>query len=315
LKIADRDWSSGKAITARDVVASIRRATPPSGFAAIGSARARGPRTIELRGHSKNWGELLARGTFVMPSGRLLGGRLSGSDFRFSSYDRGRRLVYEPSPSAGEPPLLDELAVSFVQSTDVLLRLLDEGRVDAAWLPSTVNLGDRLEELGIEHSSILGEEKLVLRTNRVSNEVGESIVRSIDMRVLAATFLRREGKAAHFGSRKPGPLPAVTSIAVPEGDELLALIQRAMQLELKRDGVTTELITGPMSTFYGRWTTQAPADISLLRSFDRVRAGERMLASVFSFVAWRGKVHGIAVNPSLEGPLWNARVWWREPSI
>jgi hypothetical protein len=39
------------------------------------------------------------------------------------------------------------------------------------------------------------------------------------------------------------------------------------------------------------------------------------LASVATFMAWREKVHGIAVNPSPEGPLWNARDWWIEPSI
>ncbi|MCA1695000.1 MAG: hypothetical protein LC749_09820, partial [Actinobacteria bacterium] len=78
----------------------------------------------------------------------------------------------------------------------------------------------------------------------------------------------------------------------------------------------------PVSTVYGTWGTHAPADVLLLRRFSSPRGSSEnatrfdyALASVDTFMVWREEVHGITVNPSLEGPLWNARDWWLEPSI
>lgn len=316
LVIDDLRWSDDRRITARDVVASIRRATPPSGFAEIAIARVAGPRTVRLRGDVPDWETALATGAFVLPRGELGGGNVAGGPFRFSSYDRGRRLVYVANPASETPPLLDRLEVSFVQGTELLIRLLQSGDIDAAWLPSTVNLSDRLTELGFPHASASGSERVVVTFNpdRIAESEVTAVLGKVEMARLGSSFLRDEGKVL---GRFPGgaATPSLVSIAAPEGDELLTLMQRAMQVALRRAGVTAELITGPVSTVYGEWQDSAPADILLQRSVADRLPNAISLASVSSFLAWREGVYGLAVNPSLEGPLWNAREWWREPSL
>ena len=326
LTIARRTWSNGESITAQDVVASIRRATPPSGFAEIRQVRAEGARTVVMRGGGDAWEERLATAAYVLPRGRLIGGNVSGGPFMFSGYKRGRGLSYEANPEAPEPPLLDGLEVSFVKGTDLLLRLLTDGDVDVAALPSTVNLGQRLDELGLDHARALGDERVVLSfdPDRVTLRAARAVVAEIDQGTLVESFVRDDG--AGVGERvpkDPSGLPATVSVAAPEGDELLSLMQRAMQVDLRSTLSSFELITAPVSTLYGEWQDGGPADALLMRATGpppwRGVVSDRdyvfPLASVATFVAWREKVHGVAVNPSSEGPLWNARDWWIEPSI
>lgn len=326
LTIQKRTWSNGEPITARDVVASIRRATSPSGFAGIRSARADGSRVVEMRGRGDRWEERLSTAAYVLPRGRLIGGNVSGGPFKFSGYKRGRSLAYEANPDAPEPPLLDGLTVSFVQGTDLSIRLLADGDLDVASLPSTVNLGDRLVELGLDHASAIGSERVVLSfdPDRVPLRAARAIVAEVDKRNLVESFVRDEG--ASLGTRlprDPDGLPAALAVAAPEGDELLSLMQRAMQVDMRQTLSAFEVITAPASTLYGTWQNGGPADALLMRAMGEPpwrgvgidRGYVFPLASVATFMAWREKVHGIAVNPSLEGPLWNARDWWIEPSI
>lgn len=320
LTLERRKWSNGKPITARDVVASIERATPPSGFAAIDAARVLGPRVVEMKADLTDWAKALARGAFVLPHGRLIGGNVSGSSFRFADYDRGRSLTYEPNDDAIDPPLVDELKVSFVQSTDLLVRLLDEGKLDAAAVPMSVNLDDRLDELGISYEDPIGSERLVLSFNpdRVPSASARAVVGKIDALNLVESFVRDDGDLlAPPDGTGGGVAPQQLSLAAPEGDELLTLIQRALQIDLHRSGIEVELITAPVSAIYGSWSLDAPADVLLVRALARVETGGLWwpLASVATTVAWRAGIHGIAANPSLEGPLWNASLWWKEPSI
>jgi hypothetical protein len=326
LTIAERIWSNGESITASDVVASIRRATPPSGFASIRSARVQGARTVVLQGASDGWEERLATAAYVLPRGRLIGGNVSGGPFRFSGYKRGRSLSYEANPDAPEPPLLDGLTVSFVQGTELLMRLLADGDLDVAALPSTVNLGERLDELGLEHASEIGAERVVMSfdPDRVTLRAARAVVAEVDKVNLVESFVRDEGRA--LGTRPPRDpdgLPPAVSVAAPEGDELLTLMQRAMQVDLRSALSSFEVITAPVSTLYGEWQNGGPADALLMRAVGEPpwRGVETdggyvfPLASVATFMGWREEVHGIAVNPSPEGPLWNARDWWIEPSI
>lgn len=317
LVIEDRRWSNGRRITARDVVASIRRATPPSGFHAITKARAVGRATIQLRGRVNDWETTLATGAFVMPHGRLDGGNVSGGPFRFSAYDRGRKLSYVANRESATPPLLDRVEVSFVQGTELLIRLLERGDIDAAWLPSTVNLSDRLDELGLPHASAFGSERLVMAFE--PSRIGRSEVRALLGRIglvrLGDSFLRGEGEVVSGFGGKTASVPSLVSLAAPEGDELLTLMQRAIQIALRRSNVTTELITGPVSTLYGEWRDSAPADVLLQRSMTGGWENAIPIASVATFLAWRDGVQGLVVNPSLDGPLWNAREWWIDPSI
>jgi len=317
LVIEDRRWSSGRRIRAKDVVASIRRATPPSGFAQIRKARVVDPRTIELIADVTDWETTLATGAFVLPGGRMVGGNVSGGPFRFSAYDRGRKLTYEANPEAPVAPLLDELEVSFVQGTELLIRLLEEGDVDVAWVPSTVNLSDRLDELGLSHASASGSEEVVMRFNpaRIGEDQARALLGKVGVKTLGAAFLRDEGEVIALPEGRRAALPSLVSLAAPEGDELLTLMQRSMQLALERSNVTVELITGPVSTVYGRWQRSAPADLLLQRAMTPGSEDTIPIASVATFVAWRDGINGITVNPSLDGPLWDASRWWREPSI
>lgn len=317
LVLDDREWSNGRRIRPADVVASIRRARPPSGFASIRKARPLGRDSVRLWGEVTDWETTLASGAFVLPRGRLTGGNVSGGPFRFADYLRGRRLVYEANPDAPDPPLLDRLEVSFVQGTELLIALLERGKVDVAWLPSTVNLGDRLDERGIAYDAAVGDEKVILtyEPERLTPDAFRSFFSEIDLRALDAAFLREDGQVGSLGKPSPGEPPASVSLAVPEGDELLSLLQRAIQLDLEASDVTVELITGPVSAVYGAWQEEAPADVLLRRTFSPKGGRSVVLASVATFMAWREGIRGIKVNPSLEGPLWNARDWWIEPSI
>ena len=63
LELRKAKWSNGRPITARDVVASIERATVPSGFADVDSATARSRRVVMLRGDVDRWPETLASGS------------------------------------------------------------------------------------------------------------------------------------------------------------------------------------------------------------------------------------------------------------
>lgn len=316
-------WSDGTPITARDVVASVERADPPSGFARVRSARATGPRTVVLRGDIDDWEEALATGAYVMPRGRLAAGRVSGGPFRFERYVQGRSLSYRVNDRwDGAAPYLDGLKVSFVQGTQLLVRLLQEQRLDAAVLPMSVNLDDRLDEVGIAYDEALGDETIALEADPDDLTEAEWIAlgSTIDLARLVTTFIRDDGAAAETarGSASTEPLPAEVSIAAPEGDELLRLMQRAIQLDLQRSSVAAPVITGPLSTHYGAWRSDGPADMALVRTMDRTApAGRRWLpiARVESIVAWRDGVNGVVVNPTLDGSFWNAWEWWIDPSI
>ncbi|HWC14442.1 MAG TPA: ABC transporter substrate-binding protein [Actinomycetota bacterium] len=333
-------WSDGSRITARDVVISIRRATPPSGLARIRSARVVSDRVVRVRGDVDDWEEALASGAYVLPGGRLRGGTLSGGPFRFAHYQPGRRLVFEPNKRwPGTPPLLDRVVVDFVQSTELLIRLLEEGRLDAAVVPSTVNLDERLDELELHYGRALGWESVALEfDDPVAADEWIATASGIDRERLLSSFVRDEGRLSNTLS--PGPLgtegfwshvaidagapPPEITIGAPEGDELLTLMQRAIQLDLERSGVTAELVTAPWATYYGVWPEDGPADAYLVRRAgapgaatppDAVGSSALPLAHVETFVAWNDTVHGAVVHPALDGPLWNAEEWWKDPSI
>jgi hypothetical protein len=176
-----------------------------------------------------------------------------------------------------------------------------------------------LDELGIAFEAVLGAERIILsfEPDRISSGSARAVVQEVDAGNLADSFVRDDGALLAPPRRTTSTLPATLSIAAPEGDELLTLMQRALQLDLQRSGITVELITAPVSRLYGSWSAAAPADVALIRSLVGPASGRFQwpLVSVETVMAWRDEVHGIAVNPALEGPLWNARDWWIGPSI
>jgi hypothetical protein len=99
-------------------------------------------------------------------------------------------------------------------------------------------------------------------------------------------------------------------------------MQRAIQIDLGRNGIDVEVLTVPAETLYGAWRSSSPVDALL----ERVAGAPSLrdprpfatafalpLAQVETMLAWRDGIEGLVVNPTLEGPLWNAQQWFRKP--
>jgi ABC-type transport system substrate-binding protein len=160
--LADRRWSTGRPITAGDVVASVSRARPPSGFAGLGARRI-DRRTVALSGRVDDWALTLARATLVLPRGRARPAQVTGGPFRLTDRTPGLRLVYEPDAAwEGEGPFLERATVTFVETDSLLLDLLAAEEIDVAVTPVALNLDERLAERGMRFESAVGWDALVL---------------------------------------------------------------------------------------------------------------------------------------------------------
>lgn len=278
----------------------------------------------------------------VAAAGRPSGYRLDEGPFQLVDYERGLKLVLEPT--ATSTAYLDRVTVLFVESLEIALALLDDGDLDAALLPSSVNLDERLEEMGLEHAEERGHEAVHMRFNRdlLSRPEFIAIAHRIDTGALLEGFVRDDGRSLNRLFPAPGlwdggwahvavpggTPPDVFKLAAPAGDELLVLMQRAIQLQLAERGIEVEVITVPASTLYGRWIHRGPAEAVLARSVGAPgvddprrfemsfsRAFVMPIAHVETLVAWRAGVHGLDVEPTLLGPLWNAEDWWKDPGL
>jgi hypothetical protein len=114
------------------------------------------------------------------------------------------------------------------------------------------------------------------------------------------------------------PGGASLALAAPVGDELLELVQRALLEQLSGAGFDVELLgVDPLVLLRGdRWTTVARA-AGAPGGGDPpgavTRPGALPLFHVATVHAWREGVHGLQVNPTFDGPLWNAEEWWLQP--
>jgi len=317
-------WSDGKPVTARDVVRSVARADPPSGFAGL-EAEVMGKRRVRLRGDvSGDWPRRLALGTYVVPARRDL--RVASGAFVATRYEPGLEVVYEPNPEWGrDPPLLDRVTIRFVSSTQMLLELLERGRLDAAALPSAINLDERLEEAGIAYAEVRGWETITLDLNQVPERALRStIVAAIDQEHIEQGLIRDEGRSTRVRPPKLlGGAPAGTQIqlATATGDELLQLMQRVLQKHLAAEQIEAELVQIDPATLYGEWDVDGPVDVALRRgvvapSFRAPRVPKDLssypLFYVNTFVAFEERLRGIAPNGTTDGPLWNVHQWWLE---
>jgi len=317
VELSPTRWSNGEELTARDVVRSVRRATAPSGFAGL-RARAVGKLRVRFWGDVfGDWARRLALGTFVVPAERGL--EVASGPFVVRRHVPGFEVVYEPNPEwSGDPPLLDGLTVRFVSSAQMLLELLERGRLDAAVLPSSINLDDRLEEMNIAYDRTSGWETITLDLRNVSTpEMRAAVIAAIDRKHIAEGLIRDEGE--QLGLDPPPGNGAVSEIllATAGGDELLQLMQRLMQKHLATKDIKAELIQIDPATFYGEWDTDGPQDVALRREvvarFSRPRVPDDLsrfpLFSVDTFVAFREELHGVVANGTVGGPLWNAHEW------
>lgn len=339
VRLRDMAWSDGRPVTARDVVASARNATSPSGFLRFGQILARDRETLELRDPPEHWREALATVAFVLPDGAAsVDPPVFGGPFVVERYMPGLEVVFAPNPEwSGDGPRLDRVRVQFIENLDILLGLLREGALDAAAPPSTINLAQRLREQELEFESRLGWETIFAELNPVTMTLSERIEvgNSFDRAEVVGALMAAEGRVSNTlapspdrdASRGPwrrarggGSIPVEpVGIAAATGDEIMGLLQRALFRRFEGAGIEVEFLNVPPRTFYGSWRFDSPADVLLRRALGapglvRPRgtfadATALPLAHVETFVTWRDGVSGPAPNPTIEGPLWNMAEW------
>jgi hypothetical protein len=335
VKLRSARWSDGRPVTASDVVRTWIRAGAPSGFSRVTQARAIGLRTVALRGNVSHWKQVLATVAYILPRGRPA--RVSAGPFRVKSYTPGLQIVFRRNRAWWGRARLRTVKVQFVQSLETMLLLLRAGHLDAGAPPSTVNLDDQLSALGLHYSDALGWESVQLRFSRdhLSQIERRSLSSAVRRGRLAKGFIRDEGRPSttlHPGpgptgalgpwSRTPAPGPPVhrrVTLSVPNGDELLELLQRALQIQLAHVAPDLELVGIEPQTFYGPWKLHNPTQIALERragapgldgdaaAFSDVSA--LPLFGVATVVAWREGLVGLQANPTFDGPLWNVSDW------
>ncbi|MEA2505715.1 MAG: peptide/nickel transport system substrate-binding protein [Actinomycetota bacterium] len=330
-------WSTGQPVSAADVVATVRRAGPPSGFSHITSARAVGKRTVELHGKISDWKRLLATVAYVLPGGKPR--RISAGPFEIAAFTPGLQVTFHRNPKWWGRPLLDGVKVEFAPSLQILLLLLKEGKLDAAAPPSSVNLDDRLDQLGMHHSDALGWESIQLRFTDpgLTPAQRRAVMAAVDRRRLSRGFIRGAGRvsnALHPGPGRHGvrgpwsrPMPPGGVVhrrlilSAPSGDELLELLQRVLQSEMSKAATDLEVATVDPQTFYGAWRIQSPTQIALSRVAGAPglagdgaayrRASSEPLFQVETVLAWRDGIRGLRADPTFDGPLWNVEAWSR----
>jgi Bacterial extracellular solute-binding proteins, family 5 Middle len=334
VKLRVARWSDGRAVTASDVVRTWRRARAPSGLSRVTSARAVGKRSVALQGRIRNWKQALATVAYILPRGRP--GPVSAGPFRVKSYTPGLQVVFSRNPKWWGRARLRTVKVQFVQSLETMLLLFRAGHLDAGAPPSSVNLDDQLDALRLQHSDALGWESVQLHFGRgLTRAERRSLGAGVARDSLAQGFIRDEGRPAttlHPGpgprgargpwSRpaKPGPpIEARVTLAVPNGDELLELLQRALQIQMAHIARDVELVGIDPQTFYGPWQLHSPTQMALVRQAGAPglngdaaafkNASAVPLFQVATVVAWRPGLSGPLANPTFDGPLWNMSEW------
>jgi hypothetical protein len=230
---------------------------------------------------------------------------------------------------------LDSLSVFFVATTDILVDLLERGKLDAALIPSTVNLEERFESKEVEIQGRLGWESIELDLDGIGDRsTRQAVAGAIDRVVLEEGLIRDDGRITN--TLTPGPLenqaegafrrPASgpgggveLSLAAPKEDELLLLLQRALHDQLEAAGFVIDIVAIDSRTYYGEWEDTDPVEIAIRRRFggpglpnrnSELRQLTAMpLFQVESFLARRRRVLGLEVHPTRQGPLWNAHEW------
>lgn len=329
ISIGRARWSDGSAISARHAAASLERAAD-AGLIDLDSARSVGRKKLILSGDVEGWEEALAAASFVLPPDP----RDHSGPFVVQSRTPGLQMVLAPNEQSDTRPVLDKLTIRFTEGVDMLLALLDEGELDAAWLPSTVNLAQRLDELGLSHVEELGWETVTLDLSGSELERSQrrSLARAIDRAEIEQGFIRDDGRIADTLAVSPdgsasGAFESIfrgtadvddvsLRMAAPGGDELLELIQRLAQVQLTSAGFDVELINVDARRFYGEWGEDPPVDVAVRRRL--VSPGSRSVSprqlielplfQVDSFVAWTGPAGGLDTGGP-DGPFALAHEW------
>jgi ABC-type transport system substrate-binding protein len=313
-------WSDGEPVTSRDVVRSVQRARYPSGFVGL-DATVVDRLSVRLTGDvSGDWAVRLADNSFVVP--REGGLRVGSGPFVVTRYVPGLEIVFERNRRSSVEAHLDRIKLQFIAGLEMMLALLEQGKLDAIAPPSAMNLDERLDEIGVSRSETLGRETIALHMGGdTDEELRSTIAGAIDVEQIEEGVVRDQGVALD------NDLPGHSSgggveiqLGTASGDELLQLMQRVLQKNLAADEVSSELVQVDPATLYGEWETESPLDAALRREIvpgsRRLQPSEDLgwvpLFSVESFVAWNDGINGLVPHGGLEGPLWNAEDWWRD---
>jgi len=320
IRLREASWSDGRPITARDVIASVEEARPPSGFARVRTASARGPRTVVLTGEVADWPLTLARAAPVVSFRR----GVFGGPFVLAGRTPGLELVLEPNSRWwGRSVGLERVRVRHIASLDIMISLLRRDELDVGATPSALNLPGRLDAAGLEWAQALGWESVWMDFGAadVSASERQGVAEALDLARMESVFVSSLGRlvvtpdSSGAGNR---PLQEL-DIAAPRDDELLVLYQEAVYEQLKGAGIASELSGIESDEFYGSWLRDNPVDVALKRSTGvpgalpgSGAADALPLARVSTVLAWRQGIRGPRPNPTLEGPLWNLESWSRE---
>ncbi|HYI44588.1 MAG TPA: ABC transporter substrate-binding protein [Actinomycetota bacterium] len=310
-------WSNGDRVMPKDVALSLTRSIEAGRLRGVTGARVDGDAAVRVEGRADDWATLLAQGSLVLPGGRADLEMASGP-LRIRSRRAGLQVVYERNPEwAGKRTRTKNIVVQFVQSPDVMFDLLENRRLDGAAPPSLVNLEERVTALGLESAAALGTERVFIDLEGSDLTTAERtfIANTIDRPAMQEGFVRDTGEldgSLPEGSRSK-PLTELV-LAAPGGDELLVLIQRVAQERLKAVGVPVDLVVTDPRTFYSEWAVDDPFDLAVRRTFGEIDGARAIrLFRVETAIAYRPGTEGLAVNPSLDGPLWNVEEWYVKP--
>jgi ABC-type transport system substrate-binding protein len=285
-----------------------------------------------LEGDVADWPTALATVAYVLPGG--VARKIYGGPFVISDRVPGLEIDYAINEEWPDTTGLQRFKVQFAISTEMLIALLERGKIDVSAIPSALNLGQRLDEHGIAHAGALGWDLLYLDLDGADLPgFDNTIGRALDRQAIVDDLVRSEGRLANGIHPGPGthdaggPFAKVTpkktessgtvQISAPTGDELAEFVQRLIQVQLEDAGITAELVTVEPDRFYGEWAATDPFDIAVRRAGgapdDRSARSDRFaipVAEVESVGAWNPPVTGIAPNPTYDGLLWNVQDWF-----
>jgi ABC-type transport system substrate-binding protein len=184
----------------------------------------------------------------------------------------------------GTPSLLGQVEVAFVPDATTAIQLLGTGRLDAVAPMLGISWGYRLERLaGVEVASASSADLVHLVLNAQTLDRASArrrLIGAIDRDRFVGTVLRGEAAGANgvvapeqhgalpawrgYGSEAGGPLDPSEelSLAYVRG-ELLDLVARYVQAELRRAGADVELVPLEADVFHGTFLPDHRFDLAI----------------------------------------------------
>lgn len=298
----DAVWSDGNPVTVEDVAFTwkvmARPDSPrPDGFDHLVDVVEVTPKEGQLvmEPPLAGWRDLFSAGRFVLPAhaagslraveGWDRGPPVTAGPFSLERWIPGRSFTLARDPSFwGPPPRLDQVEVTFVPDPTTAIQLLGTGRLEAVAPMPGISWGHRLERLaGVTVASASGAALVHLVVNARTLEsprFRRQMVSVIDRTRFLETVLRQEAAGADgvmapeqagaqpawvgYGSEPRGPLgPSEELSLVYVRGELLDLVARYVQAELRRAGADVELVPLEADVFHGTFLPDRRFDLAI----------------------------------------------------